>query len=96
MPLVYLDSTATSQKPTAVIEAMDGSTAYNANIHRGVYRLAEEATAPHEAARARVAGFIGAARPAEIVFTRNTTESSTWSCAPGRRPVAARGRDPAD
>jgi selenocysteine lyase/cysteine desulfurase len=56
VPLVYLDSTATSQKPLAVIEAMDVFyRLHNANIHRGVYQLAEEATAQFEAARARVA-----------------------------------------
>ncbi len=87
VPLVYLDSTATSQKPLAVIEAMDSFyRLHNANIHRGVYQLAEEATAQYEAARAQVARFIGAAQPAEIIFTRNTTESinlvmRTWAHA---------------
>ncbi len=87
VPLVYLDSTATSQKPLAVIEAMDVFyRLHNANIHRGVYQLAEEATAQFEAARSRVAAFIGAAEPAEIIFTRNTTESinlvmRTWAQA---------------
>ena len=74
--LVYLDSTASSQKPTSVIEAMD--TFYrtsNANIHRGVHTLAEEATAQYESARERVAAFIGARHPEELIFTRNTTES---------------------
>jgi cysteine desulfurase / selenocysteine lyase len=75
-PLVYLDSAASSQKPAAVIEAMD---AYyrttHANVHRGVYAMAEEATARFEASRAAVAGFLGAASPAEIVFTKNATES---------------------
>jgi cysteine desulfurase/selenocysteine lyase len=74
--LIYLDSAATSQKPRRVIEAM---TAYyehnNANIHRGVHRLAEESTAAFEDARRRIADFIGAASPREIVFTRNATES---------------------
>jgi cysteine desulfurase/selenocysteine lyase len=76
VPLIYLDSAATSQKPRRVIEAM---TAYyehnNANIHRGVHRLAEESTAAFEDARRRIADFIGAASPREIVFTRNATES---------------------
>jgi cysteine desulfurase/selenocysteine lyase len=76
VPLAYLDSAATSQKPTQVIEAMD---AYyrmsNANIHRGIHTLAEEATAGYEGVRERVAKFIGAASPREIIFTRNTTES---------------------
>jgi len=76
VPLVYLDSTATSQKPLAVIEAMD---AYyrrsNANIHRGVHTLAEEATALYEEAREKIAKFINAASARQIIYTRNTTES---------------------
>jgi cysteine desulfurase/selenocysteine lyase len=76
VPLIYLDSTATSQKPRQVIEAMD---AYyrdtNANIHRGIHVLAEESTAAYEQARVNVAGFIGAQFPREVIFTRNTTES---------------------
>jgi cysteine desulfurase/selenocysteine lyase len=83
-PLVYLDSAATSQKPRQVIEA--GARFYetqNANIHRGVYRLSEEATLAYDAVRARVARFLNAAAPAEIVFTRGTTEginlvAQTW------------------
>src|SRR5512137_1086710 len=71
VPLVYLDSTATAQKPAAVIEAMD---AYyrtsNGNIHRGVHYLAEKATAMYEEARAKIANFIGAAKPREIIYTR--------------------------
>ena len=75
-PLIYLDSAATSQKPRRVIEAMSRFyELHNANIHRGVHKLAEEATAAFEAARQRVAEFIGAASAREIVFTRNTTES---------------------
>ncbi len=74
--LVYLDSTATSQKPLSVIQAMDDYYLhYNANIHRGVHTLAEEATAAYESARQRIATFIGAAHPREMIFTRNTTES---------------------
>jgi cysteine desulfurase/selenocysteine lyase len=74
--LVYLDSTATSQKPLSVIQAMDDVYLhYNANIHRGVHTLAEESTAAYESARQRIAAFIGAARPRELIFTRNTTES---------------------
>jgi cysteine desulfurase / selenocysteine lyase len=74
--LVYLDSAATSQKPQAVLDVLsDFYRRYNANIHRGVYTLAEEATAAYEAARAKAARFVGAARPAEIVFTRSTTEA---------------------
>ena len=75
-PLVYLDNAATTQKPRQVIEAL---THYysntNANIHRGLHTLAEEATAAYEATRSKTADFIGAAHPQEIVFTRNTTES---------------------
>lgn len=74
--LVYLDSAATSQKPNCVLEVMD--TYYrrsNANIHRGIHTLAEEATAAYEGARQRVADFIGAHSSKEIVFTRNATEA---------------------
>lgn len=83
-PLVYLDSAATSQKPTSVIETMaDYYRKMNANIHRGVHTLAEEATAAYETARLKVADFIGATTSQEIIFTRNTTESinlvaKTW------------------
>ncbi len=76
VPLVYLDSTATSQKPLAVILAMD--TFYrqsNANIHRGIHTLAEESTADYEAARQKVADFIGAKSARQVIFTRNTTEA---------------------
>jgi len=74
--LVYLDSTATSQKPLAVIEAMN--TYYrrsNANIHRGVHTLAEEATALYEEAREKIARFINAPSARQIIYTRNTTEA---------------------
>ncbi len=74
--LIYLDSAATSQKPVQVIAAMD---AYyrqsNANIHRGIHVLAEEATALYEGAREKVAVFINAPRARTIIYTRNTTES---------------------
>lgn len=74
--LAYLDSAASSQKPTAVIEALS---AYyrtsNANIHRGVYELSERATAAYEDARAKVARLITAADPRECIFVRNTTEA---------------------
>jgi len=74
--LVYLDSTATSQKPGVVIDAMDRYYRQtNANIHRGVHTLAEEATAEYEAARQRIAKFIGARHAREVIYTRNTTES---------------------
>jgi cysteine desulfurase/selenocysteine lyase len=76
VPLVYLDSTATSQKPLSVINAMDEFyRKSNANIHRGIHTLAEEATANYEAARQKIANFIGAASPRQIIFTRNATES---------------------
>jgi len=75
-PLVYLDNAATAQKPEVVIRAMDDYYRhYNANIHRGVHTLAEEATEAYERARRKVARFINAASPGEVVFVRNTTEA---------------------
>ncbi len=75
-PLVYLDSAATSHKPQAVIDAeLDFYRLHNANAHRGIYTLAEEATELFEGARATIAGFLGAPSPETIVFTRGTTES---------------------
>ena len=75
-PLVYLDNAATSQKPQVVIDTLRTYyETYNANIHRGLHTLSERATAEYEAARARVAGFINAARPHEVIFTRGTTEA---------------------
>jgi len=75
-PLVYLDNAATSQKPEAVIQAMDDYyRRHNANIHRGVHTLAEEATEAYETARRKVARFINAYSPREVVFVRNTTEA---------------------
>lgn len=75
-PLVYLDNAATTQKPRAVLEAMDELyTTCNANVHRGIHTLSQEATALHEAARERVRSFLNARSTAEIVFTRGTTES---------------------
>src|SRR5258708_7955486 len=75
-PPVYLDNAATSQKPRAVIDALiryyENS---NANIHRGIHQLAEEATEQYEHARETVASFIGAPSPSDIVFMRNTTEA---------------------
>lgn len=74
--LVYLDSAATSQKPRQVIEATsDYYTRYNANVHRAIYELGEESTREFEGAREKVAGFIHAKSPNEIVFTKSTTES---------------------
>ena len=75
-PLIYFDNAATSQKPNAVIDAIDRYyREYNANIHRGIHKLAEEATLAHETAREKVAKFINAKRASEVVFTRNTTEA---------------------
>ncbi|HLE64999.1 MAG TPA: aminotransferase class V-fold PLP-dependent enzyme, partial [Candidatus Bathyarchaeia archaeon] len=74
--LVYLDNAATSQKPQQVIDALDRFyKEYNANIHRGIYKISEEATAAHEEARAKVARFINARHAEEIVFVRGTTEA---------------------
>ncbi|NUW31650.1 SufS family cysteine desulfurase [Nonomuraea sp. SMC257] len=75
-PPVYLDSAATTQKPAAVLDALAHYyTRANANVHRGVYRLAVEATELYEGARRTVAAFVGATRPEEIVFTKNATEA---------------------
>ena len=74
--LVYLDSASSSQKPRAVLDAMDDvyETHY-ANTHRGVYAIAEEATAAYEGARGKLARFIGAAADRELIFTKNVTEA---------------------
>ena len=86
-PLIYLDNAASSQKPRQVVEAMrDYYYRHHANVHRGAHTLASEATSLYEAARAKVARFIGATDPAEVVFTRNTTEAinlvaSSWGRA---------------
>ena len=75
-PLVYLDNAATTQKPRAVVEAMtDEYYSVNANVHRGVHYLSQQATELHEQARANVQEFINARNEAEIIFTRGTTES---------------------
>jgi cysteine desulfurase/selenocysteine lyase len=74
--VTYLDSTATTQKPLQVINVMDDYyRKSNANIHRGIHHLAEEATALYEDARARIAKFINSPSSRQIIFTRNTTES---------------------
>lgn len=76
MPLVYLDSAATSQKPNEVIQAMDEFyRRSNSNIHRGIHTLAEESTALYEGARQKVAHFINSPSARQVIFTRNTTES---------------------
>lgn len=75
-PLVYLDNAATTQKPRAVVEAIAQEYySVNANVHRGVHFLSQQATTLHEEARERVRAFIGAQSVSEIVFTRGTTES---------------------
>lgn len=74
--LVYLDNAATTQKPHAVIDALDRYyEETNANVHRGIHTLADEATQAYEEARGKVARFIGAADAREVVFTRNATEA---------------------
>jgi len=89
-PLVYLDSGATSQKPEAVLRELDASyRLHNANIHRGVYTLAQEATDRFEGARERIARFIGAST-AETIFTKNVTEAiNLVAYAWGRQNVRA-------
>jgi cysteine desulfurase/selenocysteine lyase len=76
VPLVYLDNAATSQKPHQVLDAMrDYYEQHNANVHRGIHTLAEEATALYEGARDKVTTFINAADRREVVFTKNSTEA---------------------
>lgn len=76
IPLVYLDSAATSQKPSSVIKVLDDYYRfYNANVHRGIHTLAEEATAEYEGARKRISQFINANSQRETIFTRNATEA---------------------
>lgn len=83
-PVIYLDNAATTQKPQSVIEAVDQYyREQNANIHRGVYELSQTATAMYEGVRGKIARFIHAAEPAEIIFVRGTTEAinlvaSSW------------------
>ncbi|MFQ5951560.1 MAG: aminotransferase class V-fold PLP-dependent enzyme, partial [Candidatus Geothermarchaeales archaeon] len=74
-PLVYLDNAATSQKPLPVIQAIEEFYRnYNANVHRGIHTLSEEATIAFEEAREKIARFVNAKSSEEIVFTRGTTE----------------------
>jgi cysteine desulfurase / selenocysteine lyase len=89
-PLIYLDSAATSQKPKAVIEAVAGHLEkHNANVHRGVYALAQEADAAYDGARRRVARFVGG-EPASTIFTKNVTEAiNLVAYAWGRANVTA-------
>ena len=75
-PLVYLDSAATTQKPQVVLDSIQHYYAFsNANIHRGVYVLSEEATEAYDTARKKVQEFLNASSAKEIIFTRNSTES---------------------
>ena len=75
-PLIYLDNAATTQTPSAVIETLDDYyRRYNANIHRGLHTLADEATAAYEGTRDKVRAWLGAASSREIIFTRGTTEA---------------------
>src|SRR5215213_7685177 len=90
-PLVYFDNAATSQKPKIVIDALvNYYTGYNANIHRGIHSLAEEATAAYEETRDTAAAYINAASREQIIFTKGTTEginlvAQTW----GRQNIKA-------
>lgn len=85
-PLVYLDNGATTQKPRAVVDAItEEYYSVNANVHRGVHFLSQRATELHEASRETVRRFINARSTNEIVFTRGTTEASTyWPTATGK------------
>ena len=75
-PLAFLDNAASTQTPRPVVEAMDAYyDTYRSNIHRGIYRISEEATAQYESAREKVAQLVNAPRTRQIIFTRNTTES---------------------
>jgi cysteine desulfurase/selenocysteine lyase len=91
VPLVYLDSAASSQKPAAVIDAIsDYYQRYHANVHRGIHRLSEDATNAYEGARGRIAKFINAPDSSQVIFVRNATEgfnlvASSW----GRRNIQA-------
>lgn len=76
VPLVYLDSAASSQKPAAVIDAMNAYyRGYNANVHRGIHRLSEDATNAYEGARQRISKFINSPDPCQVIFVRNATEA---------------------
>ncbi len=90
-PLVYLDSGASSQKPSSVVQAMDECyRTYYANVHRGIYQFSEKASAAYEGARKKVARFINAKSWREVIFTRNATESiNLVAYAWGRHNVKA-------
>jgi hypothetical protein len=97
-PLVYLDNAATSQKPLSVIQALvDYYERYNANVHRGVHTLSVEATDAYEEARRKVAAFINARKPEDLIFVRNTTEAinlvaQTWAIKPRSGPNSCTAR----
>ena len=101
-PLVYLDSGATSQHPTVVLDAeREYYERHNAAAHRGTHLLGEESTEIYEATRAKVAAFLGAASPDEVVFTKSATEGINlvafglaWSLRAGRRDRHLRDRAP--
>src|SRR3978361_1416010 len=86
-PLVYLDNAASAQKPTAVLDRRTEAykTEY-ANVHRGLHYLANAATEAYEGGRVKVATFLNAKRPEEIVFTRNATEAITLGASSGGEP----------
>lgn len=90
--LVYLDSAATTQKPAAVLDNLRNYySTMNANVHRGIHRLAELATEHYEGARSKVAGFIGAQSERAIIFTRGTTESINLVAQSWARSKLSRG-----
>src|SRR5688572_8115449 len=91
-PLAYLDNAASSQQPSAVIDAAaDYERAHHANVHRGVHTLSQEATALYEGAREKARRFVNAASPAEIVFVRGTTEAINLVAQSFGRPRLAAG-----
>ena len=92
-PLVYLDNAATTQKPKCVVDALvDEYYSVNANVHRGVHYLSQQATDLHEAARETVAKFINAAKSEEIVFTRGTTESINLIASSFAKHLTSQGK----
>ena len=88
-PLIYFDNAATSQKPRVVIDAIRNYYEHsNANVHRGIHELSNRATDAYESARARTAKFLNARDPAEIIFTRGTTEGiNLVAIGLDRRPI---------
>ena len=91
-PLVYLDNAATTQKPTAVIDAIcDYYRNYNSNIHRGVHTLSQKATEAYELARAKLMTFLGAESPSEIIFLRGATEGVNLVSQAWLRPLLEPG-----